>query len=289
MKTLVTGGSGKLGRAVVDLLHDQGHHVINLDRAPPRERKGVYTQCDLTDYGQVLDAVMGIDAGHGGLDAIVHLAAIPGPSHAANAHIFHTNTKISYNVFQAARLAGIKNIVFASSETLLGVPFDNPPLYVPVDEEYSPLPEWHYSLSKLVDEVLAREFCRWDPELKMLGLRFSYVMEPADYVSYPELDKDPMARKWNLWSYVDSRDCADAVCKALASSIKGFDTFIIAAADTVMSRANDELLAEVYPGVTIKDAVGVNTSLLSSAKASRILGYVPRFSWRQERERLLNP
>ncbi|WP_412550028.1 NAD-dependent epimerase/dehydratase family protein [Sinorhizobium americanum] len=92
---------------------------------------------------------------------------------AASTHIFHTNTRISYNVFQSARIAGIKNIVSASSETLLGVPFDDPPAYFPVDDKLTSKPESSYALSKLVDESVAAEFCRWDPALKMIGPRFS--------------------------------------------------------------------------------------------------------------------
>lgn len=287
MKILVTGGSGKVGRATIDLLVSGGHHIVNVDSVAPAERKGVFTRVDLTDYGQVLDAVTGIDAGHDGLDAIVHLAAIPGPSHAANAHIFHTNTTMSFNVFQSARIAGVENIVFASSETLLGVPFETPPPYVPVDEDYPSRPEWVYSLSKRVEEAIAVEYCRWNPNLKMVGLRFSYVMEPRDYVDYPSLDADARGRKWNLWSYVDSRDCAQAVVKALAYKGKGYEPFVIAAADTVMSRSNSELLAEVFPAVPLKRPIEANESLLSSDKARRLLGYEPQYNWRDERKRIL--
>jgi len=82
--------------------------------------------------------------------AIVHLAAIPAPGLATNSMTFATNTISTYNVFEAARQLGIKNVVWASSETVLGLPFDTPPPYVPIDEEYPGRPESAYSLSKLV-------------------------------------------------------------------------------------------------------------------------------------------
>ena len=116
----------------------------------------------------------------------------------------------SYNVFAAARHAGIRNIVWASSETLLGLPFDTPPPYVPLDEDYPVRPETAYSLAKALDEEMARHFCRWDPTLKMIGLRFSNVMEPADYARFPAFDADALLRKWNLWGYIDARDGAQA-------------------------------------------------------------------------------
>ena len=197
----------------------------------------------------------GIDERHGPFDAVVHLAAIPAPGLTANARTFKNNVPSSYNVFEAARQAGIKTVVFASSETVLGLPFETPPPYVPVDEEYFPRPETAYSLGKLLDETMAAQFCRWDPELKMAGLRFSNVMDPEDYAKFPGFDADPRSRKWNLWGYIDARDGAQAVRRAIEADFKGFEAFIIANADTVMSRSNDSLLAEVFPKVPVKGKV----------------------------------
>jgi nucleoside-diphosphate-sugar epimerase len=176
----------------------------------------------------------------------------------------------------------IRNLVWASSETLLGLPFDTPPPYAPVDEAYPVRPETTYALAKALEEEMARTFCRWDPELKMIGLRFSNVMEPADYARFPSFDADPMLRKWNLWSYIDARDGAQAVRLAVEHRAVGMDVFIIANADTVMGRSSAELMAEVYPGVPIRHELGEHESLLSIDKARRILGYEPRHSWRSQ-------
>ena len=139
-------------------------------------------------------------------------------------------------------MAGITNIVFASSETVQGLPFDTPPPYVPVDEEYAPRPETPYSLGKLVDETIAAPVLPLGPGLKIVGLRFSNVMDVEDYAAFPGFDADATTRKWNLWSYIDARDGAQAVRKALEATFTGFEAFIIANADTVMSRPNAELL-----------------------------------------------
>ena len=125
MRIAVTGGSGKLGRSVVRRLTQDGHQVLNMDRAGTRG-KG-YVNVDLRNYGQVLDVIMGLDDQHDGLDAMVHLAAIPAPGLAPDAAIFENNMVSTYNVFQAARRAGIKKVVYASSETVLGLPFDDRP------------------------------------------------------------------------------------------------------------------------------------------------------------------
>lgn len=280
MRIMVTGGSGKLGRATVAELRARSHETWNLDVVPPREPAGRFTRVDLTDFGQVYESFRGLDEGWDTIDAIVHLAAVPGAAQVPNAALFANNIVGTYNVFAAARHAGIRNIVWASSETLLGLPFDTPPPYVPVDEEYPVRPETAYSLAKALDEEMARHFCRWDPALKMIGLRFSNVMEPADYARFPSFDADPLERKWNLWGYIDARDGARAVRLALEHEATGMDVFVIANADTVMSRPSAELMAEVFPGVAVRRALGEHETLLSIDKARRVLGFEPEHSWR---------
>lgn len=279
-RVAVTGSSGKLGRVVVENLQANGWDVVALDQARPVNERVTATQVELTDFGQAFEAIAGIDDRHDGVDALVHLAAIPAPGLRANAATFHNNITATYNVFSAALRAGVRNIVWASSETVLGLPFDEYPPYVPVDEEYAPLPNSTYALVKTLEEELARQLCRWHPDLKMIGLRFSNVMYPEDYAAFPSFDADARLRKWNLWSYIDARDGAQAVRRALDYEHFGTDVFIIANADTVMTRPNQELLDEVFPGVRVKRPFGPNETLLSIDKACRVLGYTPRYSWR---------
>lgn len=282
-KVLVTGGSGKLGRAVLRDLVAHGYEVLNIDQQALSEPICPTVRIDLTNFGEVAAAILGgVDERKGPFDAVVHLAAIPAPGLAANARTFANNVTTSYNVFEACRLAGIKNVVFASSETVLGLPFDTPPPYAPVDEDYFPRPESAYSLGKLLDETMAAQYCRWDPSLRMVGLRFSNVMYPEDYKAFPKFDADPRSRKWNLWGYIDARDGAQAVRRSIQADFTGFEAFIIANADTVMSRSNMSLLAEVFPNVEQKGNIATNSTLLSIEKAKRLLGYSPQFSWRNE-------
>jgi nucleoside-diphosphate-sugar epimerase len=282
-RVAVTGSSGKLGRAVVAHLVDQGWDVLALDRVPvPGMGQGAtFVAVDLTDYGQVHEVLSGTVEERGGpVDAVVHLAAIPAPGLATNATTFANNSRATYHVFAAAKASGIRTVVWASSETVLGLPFDTPPPYAPVDEEYTPRPESTYSLVKTLEEEMARQFCRWDPELSMVGLRFSNVMEVADYAAFPAFDSDPMLRKWNLWGYIDARDGAQAVRRALELGQPGCEIFVIANADTVMSRSSASLMAEVFPGVELRKELGEHETLLSIDKARRLLGYEPQHSWR---------
>jgi UDP-glucose 4-epimerase len=114
----------------------------------------------------------------------------------------------------------------------------------------------------------------------MIGLRFSNVMEPDDYARFPSFDSDPALRKWNLWGYIDARDGAQAVRKALEYAGTGLEIFVIANADTVMTRPTADLIAEVHPGLPVRKELGERETLLSIDKARRILGYQPEHNWR---------
>ena len=286
MRIALTGSSGKLGTVVARELRAAGHEVFGLDVVGTRGPG--FVQVDLTDYGQIIDAIQGLggpthSTEPGVVDAVVHLGAIPAPGIRSDVATFHNNMTATFNVLWAAVRLGVRRIVTASSETVLGLPFDVPPPYVPIDEDAPPRPESVYSLVKTLEEQLARELVRWYPDLAVTALRFSNVMVPEDYDEFPDFDDDALARKWNLWGYIDARDGAQAVRLALETAPNGFDEFIIAAADTVMSRPNAELLAEVFPDVPVRGEVRSNATLLSIDKARRVLGYAPKHSWRDER------
>jgi nucleoside-diphosphate-sugar epimerase len=279
MHIVVTGGSGKLGAVVVEHLAAVGHQVTNLDQRPVPDSSARFLTIDLTDYGQVAEALTGIDDAYDHVDAVVHLAAIPAPGLTANAALFANNAAATFNVFQAAKLAKITKVVWASSETVLGLPFDEAPPYVPVDEDIA-LPNSTYSLNKLLEETMAAQFCRWDPGLSMIGLRFSNVMRVADYARFPAFTE--AERRFNLWSYIDARDGAQAVEKALAYDVPGMEVFVIASPDIVLDGDVNELIVERFGDVPRKRELGAQESPLGIDKARRLLGYDPQHSWRQE-------
>jgi nucleoside-diphosphate-sugar epimerase len=185
----------------------------------------------------------------------------------------------THTVFAAAVRLGLGRVVWASSETTLGLPFDRPPDYAPVDEAHV-YPESSYALSKLLGEEMARQFQRWSG-IPFVGLRFSNVMVRDDYARFPSFWDDPRARKWNLWGYVDESHVAQSVRLGLEADVAGAESFVIAAADTVMRRPSRELMAEVFPGVPVADHVSGTDTLLSIDKAKRVLGYAPDFTWRE--------
>jgi len=173
-------------------------------------------------------------------------------------------------------------VVWASSETTLGLPFDVPPRYAPVDEDHYPVPTSTYALSKVATETIAGHFAKWSGT-PFVALRFSNIWSPGWYNEFPEFWDDPQKRKWNLWGYVDERDVALACRLALDAddtAVAGNPSFIIAAADTVMNQPSAELMASVFPGVPLTGPVAQFGTLLSIDRAREVLGYQPRHSWR---------
>jgi nucleoside-diphosphate-sugar epimerase len=288
-RVVVTGGSGKAGRAVVRDLVEHDYHVVNLDVVHPAERLAPTLIVDLTDFGQTIEALRGAEA-------VVHLAAIPAPGMRTVEQTFRINMTSTWNVFSAAAQLKLERVVWASSETVLGLPFGalharnllddtattgptQPPDYAPIDEAHPLRPNSSYSLSKVLSEEMARQFARWTG-IPFVGLRFSNIMEPPDYETFPTVWKDPHLREWNLWGYVDTRDVAQASRLGLTADISGAEAFIIAAADTVMNRPSNEVMAEFFPGVALREGADGTKTLLAIDKARTMLGYAPAHSWR---------
>lgn len=272
-RIVVTGGSGKAGRAVVADLDAHGYDVLNVDIGASLHPDEPTRVADLTDLSQTIESLRGADV-------LVHLAAIPAPNVVPPGETFRINMMSTYNVFSAAEILGLERVVWASSETLIGIPFEREqPRYAPIDEDHPRLPEFHYALSKLAGEEIAEQFNRWSG-IPFVALRISNIMEERDYVErFPGFWDDAKVRAWNLWGYVDARDVAQAVRLSLAADVTGAEPFLVAAADTCMTRDSADLMAEVYPDVPVGQVNGTET-LLSIDKARSVLGYEPQHSWR---------
>jgi nucleoside-diphosphate-sugar epimerase len=279
----VTGAAGRAGRVVVRHLLDHGYQVITTDAAVAAHdvRAGVL-RADLTDYGQATEVL-------NGADAVVHLANIPAAGLVTPAITFTSNVTMNFNVFHAAASLGVRRVVWASSETTLGLPFGGgprelggegpPPRYAPVDEDHYPLPTTTYALSKVTSETIAEHIARWSG-IPFIGLRFATILDTADYERISLFWSDPHARKANLWSYLDARDMATACRLALEADVAGSQSLIVAAADTVMNKPSAQLLAEVFPDVPLTREIGEFGTLLAIDRARQTLGYCPRYSWR---------
>ena len=288
-RVCVTGASGKAGRAVVRDLLKHGFEVTSTDIEVSREDAGKgLLRADLTDYGQALEVLKGVDA-------VIHLANIPAPGLQTPSVTFNANMAMNFNIFYAAASSGLRRVVWASSETTLGLFFGvtrqefpsmevdgRPPRYAPVDEDHYPFPTVTYALSKIASETVAGQISEWSG-IPFVALRFSNIMYPEDYKEFPSYWSNPHLRKWNLWGYVDVRDVAIACRQALtapAEAVAGSPGLIITAADTVMNRPSTGLMAEVFPGVPFTRDIEEYETLLAINRARETIGYEPHHSWR---------
>lgn len=275
MRVVVTGGSGLAGRVVVEGLVEHGFDVTNVDLVAS-DGPAPFQRADLDDLGQVYGCLRGAES-------VVHFAAIPRPTFDVSEVVFRTNVMSTFNVLEAASTLGINRVVSASSVSVLGFPFFEQPFapdYVPIDEAHSLLPQDAYALSKRIGEELADGFSRRG-RLSVVSLRFPWIHTPRTFAAQVRpLWADPAAGASNLWSYIDTRDVAEAVRLALTTEIEGHVACFVAASDSFMPIPSPVLVAEHYPMTVIREELAGYASLLSSAKAEALLGFRARHSWR---------
>jgi len=289
MRILFTGGSGKAGRHAVPWLAKRGYDILNADLVPLEGADNRIV--DLTDAGQVHDVMQSyanlgeLEAGTGqpGFDAVVHFAAVPRILIKPDNETFRTNTLSTYNVIDAALKAGIRKIVFASSETTYGICFwdgEKRPDYVPVDEDHPTVPPDSYAMSKVCNEATARSF-QARSGADIYGLRINNVIEPHEYEEqFPAYITDPALRRRNIFAYIDARDLAHAVDRCLKTDGLGYQVFNIANADSSVAITTQEIRDRFYPGVPLKREMSEHETFYSIDRARELLGFDPEHGWR---------
>jgi UDP-glucose 4-epimerase len=282
MRVLVTGARGKVGKAAVAALIGAGHEVRATDVAPPTferplEGEPEYIQADVADAGEMFTVVRG-------MEAVVHAAALPEPTHNPPHVVFQNNLMGVFNTLEAAIRFGVTRFVNVSSETVPGFFFperDFLPDYVPVDEEHPIRPQDPYATAKYFGELLMDAAIRRS-DIRCISIRPSWVQHEGNY----ERNLGPQVRDAsnlspNFWSYIDVYDLADAIVLAVESDLPDHEVFYIASPDNVGNRPFEEIVREYY-GVKVeikKPLLRVDSSGISIAKAERMLGYSPKRSW----------
>ncbi len=298
-RVLFTGGTGKAGRHALPWLQGQGYEILNFDRQPFEHPTIATLVGDVTDSGQVFNAMTshfdrgGLEAGKapGPVDMVVHFAAVPRILINPDNETFRVNVMGTYNVIEAAMKLGVRKVVIASSETTYGVCFaegDKDFKRFPLDEEYDVDPMDSYGLSKVVNEQTARAFAaRFKADI--YALRIGNVIEPHEYDRFPGFIADPASRKRNAWSYIDARDLGQIVHLCLQTDGLGFQVFN-AVNDTITAdQPTAAFLAEWCPGVPITRKLDDREAPLSNQKARAVLGFKEQHNWRDEMQKLASP
>ncbi len=306
MKILTTGGSGTIGGYVLRELIQAGHSVTSYSRTAPRIDGAAFIQGDIMDPNALARACQGHDA-------VIHLAAVPGPGRATPAQLININVVGTANVLEAALQAGIDKVVFASSGAATGFSFQKhalAPRYLPLDEEHPCEPQDEYGLSKLLAELTCKRYSDgfgirticlrinnnwylerasaevavssgWAQQFSVEDLwtaRYRKTVEDADG-EWPT--PGPPAPHKILWAFTDARDAAQAFRLAVENDTIAHEVLLINGHDTCSYEPTTELIARHYPGVPVNTPLECHASLWSHGKATRLLGYQPKSTWRQ--------
>jgi nucleoside-diphosphate-sugar epimerase len=278
MNILVTGGSGLVGRYVVEELIRYKHNVGILDIAETTS-EAEFHRVDVLNLEAVTQAMRGYDA-------VIHMAGIPHPLNNTAEEVFHLNVNGTFNVLEAAAKNNVAKVLLTSSESTLGFAFMEHrmvPDYFPIDEQHRLRPQDPYGLSKVVAEEMCRSYsARYGMRTVCLREPWIWVPEPSSIGFYKELVRDYKQWHKNLWTYVHVYDVAAAHRLAVEIDLPEFhEAMFITGSNNWAEVSAVELIKEFYPEVsTIADSMSHPAPLISHAKASRLLGYTPRHTWR---------
>ncbi len=220
-RVVVTGADGLIGRFVLDAWRaDDRYDVVGLARKP-----GPYTdiEADVVDLDALVDAFRGADA-------VVHLAATSAVSSSWEA-VLPSNLIGTYNVFEAARRAGVERVVFSSSNHSIGTyETENAPALYDLDDPRvwdhtaEIRPDSLYGVSKVYGEAMARYYVDHH-ELKAFCLRIGGT-RGLDDPSHPEnlwkpeydQDEDKLATRTRMRAvWLSERDCIQLIERCLES------------------------------------------------------------------------
>ena len=274
---VVTGAAGRLGRRVVQLLADRNREVLATDQAEAVDLPVQFRSCDLGDAGAVHDMLRGADT-------VVHMGAIPGPLRDDPRVIFDNNVTSTFNVMMSAAELGLRRVVFSSSAFGMGWAHDGnafAPLYLPLDEEHPMMPFEPYGLSKQVGEDIGRMIAR-NSDTTVVSLRFTNVALPEVQAEFPwpaPTPENPLTLV--MWAYADARDVATAHVLAVDAEIMEYEAFLLAQPSSRFAEPTIDLVRNNFGDrVELRDGLNGAASVISTAKAQRILGWQPRHDWR---------
>ena len=286
MRVVVTGSSGFLGSHVADHFAAAGHAVQGVDANPPAARppSWQHTTADLTSPGVASKLI-------GDADAVVHIAAIPRPTGRDAADVLRTNVTSTFNVVEAARLAGAPRLVYASSFSVLGYPFGEPftaPHFLPIDESHPIHAQDAYGLSKWLGEEIVEAAIRQGLG-SAISLRMPWVQSPQTFAEQIGPRRKTADAVRDLWAYIDVRDAAEAFRLALEWNGQGHRRLYVAASDTYLADDTVTALRGAMPDVPLRRPLDGHAGLIDTRRAGEVLGFSPLHSWRDYPETVGEP
>lgn len=283
MKVLVTGSTGGIGAYVVKRLVEAGHAVRAWDIvSQPKNDDYEYISGDVRDMALMRRAVHG-------MEAVVHLAAIPYDMERQDEQVLDINLRGTYNMLLAAQESGVKRVVSFSSINALGqAEPTHPGLYLPLDDDVPHHNVRNYSLTKHLGEEMCAAFAARGV-FSAISLRPTLVTLPGpsrwrwwDFLP-DEIKLE--GNKNDFWSYVDVRDVAEATLLSLTAPVEKHQAFLLAHDENRTHTPTAEIVEKHFAHMawlkTTKEAWLAKDEfigLLDCSAAKRVLGWQPQWS-----------
>ena len=199
-RVLITGAGGHIGGSLSQRLKDRYDLRLHFHHQPDPEPDADHVVADIAEYGQIAPAMQNVDA-------VVHLAGSPQVTSPWE-DVHRANIVGTYNVFESARAAGVRKIVFASTNHVMGM-YDRDREW-PVYADQPVRPDSLYGVSKAFGESLGRHYSD-QYGISVVSLRIGWFLE------HPH---DEIAR----WMWLSPRDCAQVVWRSIEADI-GYGVF----------------------------------------------------------------
>jgi len=287
---LITGASGYVGRALVELALGEGRRITAIGRRRPDE-VGDFIPCNFTKQKELDRALTDRQFSH-----MIHLASLPGDTGDPQ-EMVRVNVNGCLNLLEAARRMKVRRFVLASSisayEWYPATKF-NPPDYLPVDENHFCRPKDMYSTTKRIQENLAQAYCH-QYSLPTVTLRLTAVIGPhgrgggrgwrtfAENLAAGKEVQIPHLSTKEVCHYVDYRDVARMLLVAADHPRAAGEIFNCCGPASTSGRQFIQAVRKVQPGIEVK--TGFPWSMAQGGKvyfdmrkARRLLGFKPRYT-----------
>lgn len=275
MKIGVTGGNGFLGKYVVDALQNKGYEAIAISRS--NYGNNITTNYSVEDLTTKLNHV----------DGLIHLAGVRNPSPWYSD--YNEITKVTQNLFEACKINGINNVVFASSISV----YDDQEL-LPWSEKQIPSPVSMYGINKYTCELIGNRYAKLYG-IKVKNLRFAHLfgfneknnyminlfMRKAFNSSQISVDIPNNSKREFLYA----KDAAEATISALEYSESG--TFNIGNKNCILTneevadKINTVFFNETDVKKNIKDNQVLKSSFMTDIESNNNLNFHPEYTFEE--------